>query len=60
MHRGFVVIGFAGVDGQPGPGASKLRVPSVLVENPIEVMAGFTEPGHVAVMAIGLVHAALP
>jgi hypothetical protein len=60
MHRGLVVTGLAGVEEQPRPGASKLRVPSVLVKNPTEVMVDLAEPVQVAVMATGLAHPALP
>jgi hypothetical protein len=60
MHRGLVVTGLAGVEEQPRPGASKLRVPSILVEYPREVMAALAEPVQVAVMATELLQVALP
>jgi hypothetical protein len=60
MHRGFVMTGFAGVEGQPGPGSSVLRVPSVLVEKPKDEIVGVAVLGQLAVMVTGLAQAVLP
>jgi hypothetical protein len=60
MQSGFVTAGLEGRDRQPGPGSRVLRVASVLVEKPKEVIAGLAVPGHVAVLETGLVQAVLP
>jgi hypothetical protein len=54
------MTGFAGVVGQPGPGSSVFRVPSVRVENPKDEMIGVALLGQLVAMVTGLAHAVLP